>query len=267
MFLYYDTVCFDVYGENIIIPYLIHLFGEKGLENLLEQGAIKFLLSNTIITHLESPIKGIYPLQSGELSSAAHKNPEDSLALGFTFSINQLDRKKRKNLTKKILKNYNIHPKNISSRIVDSVYQGYKDNIFSTLGLPYIKSLEDFKIEESKKMAKIAEHYLDLSLMAYYQYSSIDSYPLELLNTEQIKHLKNIKKIKEYTDKTFNFEKIPNFEMLINTGRLKKEDIPEFRKNKHSIKFRKWIASLSQQDFETFDVKEYLDSIEGNKTF
>ena len=267
LLLYYDSVCFDVYGENIIVPYLIGVFGKKGFDNLIEQKAVRFLLSTSMITHSVNPIQGLHPLQYGTLTTEVHSNPEDSISSGLKWSSNSFDRSYHRSLTRKLTKLYNVHPKGVSSRIVSSVYQGYKDNLFAKLGLAYEQELDKFDKSQCEKIGTIAQYYMDLALISYYQYTSIDNYPLDLLNTEQLEHLKYTQRIKNYTNKTFEFEKIPNFEELLSSGVLKVEDIPEFRKKTNSEKFRKWIATVSQNDFDSFDVKEYLDSIESHQSF
>lgn len=267
LLLYYDSVCFNVYGENMLIPFLINLFGEKGLENLLEQGAIRFLLETTSIMHICKPHPGIQPLCTGSMSSDVHSIPEASLDEGFNRCTLPLTRKYKRGISKKILNNFSVHPVGVNSRIVESVNSSYNNNFFGDFGLPAIKELKLLNSEESKKLNHIATQYLDLALISYFKYSSLDNYDLILLNDKQIKQMKNTEKITEYTDKIFQFEKTPNFEELLSIKKITPEQIPEFRKKKNSIKFRKWIASLSQQEIESFDTKEYIDSIDKSKTF
>jgi hypothetical protein len=42
--LLFDTVSIKVYGENVPLALMLRLFGEKGLEALIEQKAIRFVL-------------------------------------------------------------------------------------------------------------------------------------------------------------------------------------------------------------------------------
>lgn len=130
-----------------------------------------------------------------------------------------------------------------------------------------MNELSNFSTKESEKIGEIANLYYELAIIANLKYSSIDSYPLQILSNEEMLSLKRTKNIENFTNKTFSFEKLPNFEILLDMGKIKPIDVPNFRKNNNSIRFRKWIASVTSQDFESFDSKEYLDCIEKNKNF
>lgn len=265
--LYYDCICMQVSAENIAIPFFINLFGKNGFEDLVEQGAIRFFLMTNPIMHMVTPVQGVCPLSTGTFSEGPYGIPEESIKYGFNFSSTQLERKYRRFLTKKLLKCYEKPIEGIDKRIVESVYEAYKLNYFKNLNLPYEKELTDFTAKESEKIGDIANYYHNLTIVAKLRYSTLDSYPIELLSSEVIQNLNKAKNIIEYTDKTFTFEKVPNFNTLLDMKKLLITDIPNFRKNKHSVNFRKWISAIVQKDFESYDCKEYLDCLDSNKNF
>lgn len=265
--LYYDCICMQVSAENIAIPFFINLFGKNGFEDLVEQGAIRFFLMTNPIMHMVTPVQGVCPLSTGTFSEGPYGIPEESIKYGFNFSSTQLERKYRRFLTKKLLKCYEKPIEGIDKRIVESVYDAYKLNYFKNLNLPYEKELTDFTAKESEKIGDIANYYHNLTIVAKLRYSTLDSYPIELLSSEVIQNLNKAKNIIEYTDKTFTFEKVPNFNTLLDMKKLLITDIPNFRKNKHSVNFRKWISAIVQKDFESYDCKEYLDCLDSNKNF
>lgn len=81
----FDKTMFKVYGENIPLAYLIGIMGEKAFEELVEQDALGFVLWKPMITFMVDPISGIDPLASGNTSSPAHSDPEESLELGLQW--------------------------------------------------------------------------------------------------------------------------------------------------------------------------------------
>lgn len=268
LFLYYDCICFDVYGENILIPFMIGLFGQKGFENLIEQGAIKFLLQTTTIVHPVEPIKGIVPLMtSSGFTTEVHSDPEASINEGLSRSTFNLNRKYRRNIKRKLVKVYNVHPKDLHIKVVDDIKQKYENNQFATLSLPNIKSLTDFNKQEIEKLATITNDYFDLAILSNFRYSSLAHPSIITLNNNQFSFLKKADLIRTYNDKIFQFEKIPNFLQLIKDGKIDLKVIPEFRKQKNSVKFRAWINSLTDKDFNEFDVSDYLDVIDNDKNF
>lgn len=268
LFLYYDSICFDIYGENILIPFMISLFGQKGFENLIEQGAIKFLLQTTTIVHPVEPIKGIIPLMtSSGFTTEVHSNPEASITEGLSRSTYHLDRKYKRSIKRKLLKVYNVHPKDLNVKVVDDIKQKYENNQFATLNFPNIKNLTDFNKQEIKKLATITNDYFDLAILSNFRYSSLAHPSIISLNDSQFSFLKKADLIKTYNDKIFQFEKIPNFPELIKDGKIDLKDIPEFRKQKNSVKFRNWLNSLVDKEFNEFDIHDYLDAIDNNKNF
>ncbi|MBO5737840.1 hypothetical protein J6R97_00710 [bacterium] len=267
LLLYYDSICMEISAENIAIPFLINLFSEKGFESLLEQGAIRFFLQSKPIMHMVTPVKGVNPLSTGLFKEGPSATAEESINYGLKFSAKQFDRKYKRCITKKVLKCYEKPIDNIDTRVVESVYKEYANNFFKDLGLPYFNELTNFSAIESEKIGQIANLYYDLAIIAKLKYSSIDSFPLHILNNEEMQSLERTKNIEKYTNATFQFEKVPNFEMLLDMGKIKPIDIPKLRNNKISINFRKWITSTTLQDIESFDCKEYLDFIDNNKNF
>jgi len=89
-FMLFDKISFKVYGENILVPYLIGQLGQNVFESLVEQGAIGFTLWTPLVTYLTQDIPGVIALQAGAQSSPAHSDPEASLELGFKWMRPQL---------------------------------------------------------------------------------------------------------------------------------------------------------------------------------
>lgn len=268
LFLYYDSICFEVYGENILIPFMISLFGEKGFESLLEQEAIKFLLQTTAIMHPDKPIKGVIPLMTTNgYTTEVHSMPEASLDEGLKRTTLNLSRKYRRNIKRKVIKTYNVHPKDLHVNVVDDIKQKYEQNQFADLNLPYIKELGDLNKQEIEKLAIIANDYFDLAILSNFKYSSLAHPSIISLNDNQLLFLKKADLIKTYSDKVFQFENIPNFPELLKNGKIDLKDIPEFRKEKNSVKFRNWISSLTDNEYDEFEIHDYLNAIDNNKNF
>jgi hypothetical protein len=112
--LLFDTISIKVYGENIPLVVLLRLFGEKGLENLFEQGAIRFVLWTPMITHNVTEIPGVNALQSGRINSPAHSDPEQSVDFGLNWLQRKLSDKQRRHLKKKVLPLYEAPPEDIA---------------------------------------------------------------------------------------------------------------------------------------------------------
>src|SRR5882724_8439889 len=49
--LLFDTISIKLHGENVPLALMLRLFGEDGLERLIDQKAIRFVLWTPMITH------------------------------------------------------------------------------------------------------------------------------------------------------------------------------------------------------------------------
>lgn len=266
--LMHDGISFKVYGENIPLALLILNFGVKGTEELIEQGALEFVLWNPGVTYAIDDIPGIYPLQSMQkFTSSVHSDPEASIMSGLNFMKEPLPRRTRRNITRKVLKHYKIPPATLSNNATDFGHSGYKNNLFEDFGLPKTKELTEFSLSERKKLHSLANQCLELTFLSLYQYSSYNSFELMKLNRKEFWNLKNAKAVEEVVDTIFNIEKIPDFNKMISSGMLNIRDIPRFRKTRGSKQFRTWITQVSHQTDKSDIIKEYIDSIVNSKTF
>ena len=71
---------FRVNGENVVLCRLIDLFGIGGVERLLEEKAIEFVLWRPGILRWTEPREGLFPLAALTQTSPAHSDPADMVA-------------------------------------------------------------------------------------------------------------------------------------------------------------------------------------------
>jgi hypothetical protein len=81
--LLFDKISFKVYGENILVPFLISQLGRDAFDASLDQEAIGFTLWTPVVTYMVNDIPGVVAIQSGTQSSPAHSDPEQSIELGL----------------------------------------------------------------------------------------------------------------------------------------------------------------------------------------
>jgi hypothetical protein len=153
-FMLFDKISFKVYGENILVPYLIAQLGQNVFESLVEQGAIGFTLWTPLVTYLTQDIPGVMALQSGTQSSPAHSDPEASLELGFKWMRPQLFRKERRQLIKKLLPLYRVTAPDLAAdavRLTASAFHSGKLMAldFSSAG----KDIQNLALPERKHSA------------------------------------------------------------------------------------------------------------------
>ncbi|MBU3155006.1 hypothetical protein [Clostridium estertheticum] len=265
--LLHNGVAIKVYGENIPLVILINKFGLKGVEELIEQGAIEFMLWAPSITYLVDTNPGIMPLQSGYMNSKVHCDPESSIESGLKWMENPLPRRARRSLIRKVSKIYKMPEKKLSVDAVNIGYEGYNQNLFNELGLPKIKELLELNKDERAKLCDLTTQCLELSVIAKYKYSTNNSLEVAKLNKFEMLRLKDVNLIEELTNSIFEIERVPNFTEMIKTGVINIKDIPKLRNSRNATKFRDWIVESSENCDKEEIVKEYIDSIVNSKGF
>jgi hypothetical protein len=265
--LYYDGIAINVYGENIPLAILVNVFGVKGVEELIDQKSIEFVLDNAIITYLVTDSKGINPLQYGNLNSEAHCDPEKSATLGLEWLSNKLPRRVRRNLIRKVTKIYKVPSPDLAKDAVEFGHEGYNSNLFSDLGLPKEKDLTNLNKRERSKLCNFASQCLKLAILSQFKYDTLDLFDIAKISHQEINRLSSAKVIEKNTDKLFNVEKLPDFKELIKEGVISLDDIPKLRGKKDSKRFRLWISKVSSNDGKEDIIKEYVDAIDRKSIF
>lgn len=265
--LYHDGIAIKVYGENIPLAILINTFGVKGVEELIEQGAIQFVLWTPLITYLQDDIKGLMPLQCGTFNSKVNIDPEESATLGLGWMKNQLPRKVRRNLIRKVCKVYKITPNKLSNDSVKFGHEGYESNLFADFGLPKDKDIMDLNRDERKKLCDFATQCAQLAILSECNYDSLELFDVAKINSKEVRRLKDLKAVENNADKLFDLERVPNFNMLIKDGLINLEDIPKLRGKKDSKRFREWISKAGSNENNYDIVNEYIDAITNGKGF
>lgn len=265
LLMYYNGISFYVYGENIPMAVLINVFGVKGLESLLEQGAINFLFCKPEVMYNVDEIPGLLPLQSAEFSSKPHSDPEESAVSGFNWLSNPLHEKQKRRLLKKILDAYHIPPKSISKNSVKFGIDGYNKNMFSNFGLPKQKDIDKLNKYEREKLCSLANECNTLAILSEFHYYSLDSFRVSQMNNMEMNALQSANKIRHATNSLFSIENLPNFETMLNKKIITCKEIPKLRSSKNSIRFRDWIDQATKNEDGIDITHEYLDSIENTK--
>lgn len=266
--LIHDSVSIKVYGENFPLPILIKHFGLKNIEALIEQGALNFVLWTPGVTFFvdDIPGGGVYPLQSMGKFSGSYGDPEESIINGLKSMTNPLPRKIRRDLVRKVEKHYIVPSVELSKSAVEFGHQGYKDNLFESLGLPYEKDLLDFNRLERQKLCSLATQCLDLTVLSKYNLNSYNNFDLLQLNRKEFQRLRNVAAIETVVDEVFKIEEIPAFAQMFSSGILDLNDISKLRDGRSAEKFREWIEDVSNFENRYDITRAYMESIT-QKTF
>ena len=262
----HERIAIKVYGENIPLALLLNLFRTKGVENLLEHDALKFVLWTPIITYNVDEISGLIPLQSGDLNSEPHSDPEKSAWMGLKWMSEPPKPRDQRKLLKKIVPSYLLPPSKIGENATKFGVEGYKSNLFESFNLPHQKDIDKLTLEERRLLCKLTTECLELIVVSNLNLQTMDLPNIAYLTNIELKKLKKTNLIEKAEEKIFEIENIPDYKKLISDGYIKVKDIPFIRNNKHSKKFREWIYTTTENNDLEEITKEYIDSITGDKS-
>ena len=266
--LLFDTVSYKVCGENIPLVILINNFGVKGIEALIEQGAINFVLWNQMVTYFVDDIAGVDPLQSGYHSSSVYSDPEESIRSGFNWMKAKLNSSEKKMLVRKIREIYTIPSNDLSKSAVSLARSSYESGKLLAYNLsPETTSFRDLNIDERKKLCSCATEILQYSHLINNNMTSFDNFEFYKMFDDSVNKINMAAKIQSDFNSVCNLENIPDLKNFFPEVDNPFAKVVKLRNSSSSKKFRKWLSDCSNSSDGIDITKNYLEAIENTKGF
>lgn len=265
-FLLFDQISFKVYGENLVVPFLLRFLGQKGLESMIDQEAIGFTLWTPKVTYLVSDLPGIDPLQAGHVNSPAHSDPEESLELGFRWMKPTPDRGVRRHLTRKLRQLYRLPRHTLAQEAVALAHSALRSGKLHMIGFPKTENdIRNLNQQERRQLCDCATGLLEYAYLLESQMSSYSDLNFYSLFKNSTSRLSSCRRIAQNFTTIATLEGLPDLTALFNTMNEPFARLPKLRAHRNSIKFRDWLASASCTDRDI--VKEYLSSLDAPQGF
>ena len=266
--LLFDTVAIKVYGENIPLAILVRMFGVKGVEALIEQGALRFVLWNIMITHLVDEIPGIEPLQSGALNSPIHSKPKESIEAGFQWLPEQITRREKKTLLRKVRDIYIIPDKELARKSIDIVRSAYNSGKLEPYGLnskneQYI----ELNLKKRSIVCKCADELSQYAFLMGNGFTTLSNFEFYKMFNDSSRKLYNSAQLQDSFTELCTLENIPNFGAILPRIKDPFNNVVKLRNKNSSIKFRKWLSERTSSDSYIPITKEYIDVIANAQGF
>lgn len=267
-FLLFDTVSFKVHGENIPLVILINQFGIKGVEELLEQGALEFILWDQMLGYMVDDIDGIDPLTHGRYSSPAHTDADESIKLSFNWMINQPKPSDKKNLIRKLRDHYSMPDENLSAKAVAISRSTYDSGKLKIYGLsPEEVSFRDLKLDGRKKLHKCAEDILQYTHLIDSNMTSYSNFEFYKIFKDSNKKIHQAVNMQDKFIELSTIENMPNLQGFFLEIDKPFEKVRKVRSKSSSKKFRTWLAECSNNEDGIEITKEYIEAIANSKGF
>lgn len=259
-FLLFDTISFKVHGENVPLILLLQFFGEKGLEELIEQQALKFVLWTPVVVFMKSDVPGVNALGSGNLNSPAQCDPVTSIEQGFRWMTNPPPRKTIKRLIKKIAPLYESPPSDLAGQAVETANSAYNSGKLQPFNLSPDKApLTNLPVRDRERLCKYATELLEYRFLMERGMTSLSTFEYFSFFSDSVQHIKNLRNIPVQFNELAKLEGFPDLKALypeIDEPLLK---LPKLRAKRSSQKFREWLASATDKDVDI--ATEYISAI------
>ncbi|WP_339731074.1 hypothetical protein [uncultured Pseudomonas sp.] len=265
--LLFNTINFKVVGENIPLAVLATEIGTKGIEELIDQEALRFTHWTPMILHFVGNIPGVYPLASGRHRSKAHNDPEESISLGLNALAQKLNKKERKTLIRKVRDLYEYAEDNIEHKSKDYVLSAFDSNKLSKLGLDKeIHDIYQLPSHLKEKLSKCAEELLEYKHITNAKLTSTDSIGSHILLNECINKIIKINHPEAFS-KIIEIENFPDLRKVYSNISAPLRQAVKIRSNKNTRKFRSWLDETVENNELSEISKAYIDAVANKKGF
>lgn len=260
----YESVSFKVYGENVPLSILLNEMTIKGVEDLIEQGALKFVHWTPMIVHMVDQIDGVNPIASGRLSSDVHTDPEASIKRTFDFMKNKPNKKQRDMLVRKVRDLYIEPEKGLEHDASNVVMSAYNSGKLKCLGLDN-RVLDIYKLNahQKKLLTNSASELLEHKFLVSQNLMPHKTKTLNSLFSDSISKISR-------TDAAIEISKLENFPDLHNLSLElgnPLQNLPKYRSQKNTRKFRSWLNEVSDSQELAEVTAAYINSIDNAKGF
>lgn len=265
--LLFDKINLKVTGENIPLAVLVTEMGVKGIENLVDQGALRFTHWTPMMLHFVDNTPGLLPLISGRHNSKAHTDPEESIALGLNTLVQKPNKEDRRNLIRKIRDLYDYAEKDIEHDAKDRTLSAFNSN--KLLGLGLNKDHHDlYQLPTNLKtnLSKCASDLLEYKYITQAKLTSTDSVSSHILLNDCINKTTNIKH-PDALAKIIEMENFPDLQKIYSHIETPLKQAVKIRNNRNIRKFRTWLdEAIDGREISDFS-ETYINAIANKKGF
>lgn len=237
-------VTFKVYGENVVLPLLTKRFGYAGVQKLLEEGALEFVLWRPLVTYTDEAsllAQGIHPLQSGDLNSPAHSDPAASVELGMNGWGKEIPKAQSAPLIKLATERTRVPKLGIAQGVIGAVTSAHAEGSLSELGVPRDLPLHETSRDQRLRLAEFAENAVEALVLlerGYDLYEGADAWRALV----RVMHLlRSAESIRKAAEQVLALERLPSVQSLVLNGAITFEDVLRIRDLPETVAFRRWL--------------------------
>ncbi|WP_155742601.1 hypothetical protein [Variovorax paradoxus] len=257
----FDKSTFKVYGENVPLAILTNELSVKGLEQLIEQGALSFVLWTPLVAHMETKIPGVIPLVSGRVSSEVHTDPEHSIDAGLACLARKPNKDERMTIKRKVRDLYIIPKDGLEAESTDLALSAFKSNKLKPFGLDSeTADIYDLSPQQIKILGQCGEDLLEYKFSISEQLTVTNNSRFEPLLADAIDKIKKSDH-KEVFAHLADIEHFPDLQEVYSILKDPFKQLPKLRDKKNIKKFRQWLNEVTTESDMKQVTRAYIEAI------
>lgn len=265
-FLFAPTVSFRVQGENVVLCQLVQFFGVDGVEALLKEGAIEFVLWDQQVAFIETEAArkaGLHPLVPSDMVSDHARDPLASAETGLKgWAPPSLSESDAKRLAKLAADRTVLTPKKIAERTIATVNEAYAANNLADIGLPASTPFPELDRSSVVKLAEIADQAFNAGVMLDRQADLLEEAPVWSALLHLTKSVPTPGGVLRGVQRTLEIEHVPSIKLLLQREVIRFEDVVKLRALRQTEEFRDWLWSREAPQDAGAVADEYLAAMD-----
>ncbi|EJE8540625.1 hypothetical protein M5215_004399 [Vibrio vulnificus] len=260
----HERVNLKVFGENVPLAVLLNEASVKGVEELIEQDALRFVHWTPMVMHMVDQVEGMLPIVVGRHTSDVHCDPEASIKKAFGFMKKRPNILKRKMLIRKVRDLYIDPQKGLEHDASNLIMSSYNSGKLVPLGLDN-KKLNIYNLNPNQKqlLSSCASEVLEHKFLIKNNFTAHKTQSFSSLFTDSIGKLSRTEAAVEIF-KLENFPDLHNLSLELGNPLNK---VAKYRSQKNAVRFRSWLDTTTDSKELAEVTRAYIDSIENAKGF
>lgn len=260
--LLFDKLAVKIEGEAIAVPLLIRLFGERGFDALIEEGALEFVLWTESIAFLVNNIPGVDGMVSMAHSNPVYIDPERSIESGLSWMQNAPTGRKRRQLVERVLKRFRSHEKNIAANGLKVVRAALANGDLEHYGVPKVTGHADqLTATEKQTLARCAEDLVEYDFLLKNNMTSFSNYRYFSPFWASAERFQAVNRTVSGFSSVSTLEGIPDLKQFFGEIEYPLKRVHKVRGKASSRRFRGWLEKTAGGAPEAGLVPAYLDAI------
>jgi hypothetical protein len=249
-FLLFDRLAIRIRGENVPLILLLQFFGERGVEQLLDQGALSFVQWKPVILHMVTDTPGIDAIASGMMNSVTYNDPEASVDLSFKWMTNPPRPQYRKYLRRKITPLYQFPDAALPSQVAARTKSAYQSGKLTPFGLTPDEPYDRLPLAKRKQVNDCGSDILDYTYALDAGLTSYTSRMMFSLLAQSVEALRAQSNPTDRFDEIAKLENVPDLKTLYPKLHNPLSQVTGLRAKRSSQRFRHWLANTDKSGAE-----------------